>query len=690
MFGRRVIAATMVILFCLSALAARLVYLQILRYDYFSDLSQGNRIRIDPVPPSRGLVLDRHGVPLALNRPSYQLEITREQTPDLEETLSRLIELGLVPAEERDRVLRTIKARRAFDSVPVRLQLSEEELARFAVRRQDFPGVEVRPRLTRYYPQGGTGVHALGYVAAISEQDEKRIDVANYAGTTLIGKLGVERAYEDELHGETGYQQLLVNAQGRHVERVGTEAADLQRREPVAGNDLYLALDARVQKAAEDALAGQRAAVVAIDPRNGDVLAFVSTPTFDPNGFARGLSYAEYAALSESIDVPLYDRALRGVYPPGSTIKPLIALAGLEYGIAEPDASQFCRGYFQLPGDSHRYRDWKKGGHGTVNMHSAIAQSCDVYFYGLAQRLGIDRMHDFLSKFGLGAETGIDIAGERTALLPSRDWKKKAFKRKDMQVWFPGETVIAGIGQGYMLATPLQLAHVAATISMRGKRYAPRLVTRIRDSRTGEIKDLPPRELPPVEVNDPSHWDVIIGGMVGVTNDWNGTARRLQIGAPYRIAGKSGTAQVFGIKQDAKYKESEVAERLRDHGLFIAFAPAEDPQIAVAVVVENGRSGSGTAGPIARKVIDAYLQPDSVAGPTTGAVASQSTGTPPNEAATAAASQAAGTPPNEAASAVASQSTGTPPNAAAGAVASPATGAPQPQPAPTAAGGVEE
>jgi penicillin-binding protein 2 len=665
LFGRRVIAASIVVLFCLSVLAARLVYLQVLRYDYFSDLSQGNRIRIDPVPPSRGLVLDRNGVPLALNRPSYQLEITREQTADLEETVSRLIELDLVPAEERARVLRTIRARRAFESVPVRLQLSEEELARFAVRRQDFPGVEVRPRLTRSYPLGGTGVHALGYVAAISDQDEKRIDTANYAGTTLIGKLGVERAYEDELHGETGYQQLLVNAQGRHVERVGTEAADLERREPVAGNDLYLAVDARVQQAAEAALAGQRAAVVAIDPRNGDVLAFVSTPTFDPNGFARGLSYAEYAALSENIDVPLYDRALRGVYPPGSTIKPLVALAALEYGIAEPEDAQFCRGYFQLPGDRHRYRDWKKGGHGTVNMHSSIAQSCDVYFYGLAQRLGIDRIHDFLARFGLGAETGIDVGGERSALLPSRDWKKKAFKRREQQVWFPGETVIVGIGQGYMLATPLQLAHVTATISMRGKRYAPRLVTRIRDSTTGVIRRLPPTELPPVEVSDPSHWDTIIGGMVGVTNDWNGTARRLQVDLPYRIAGKSGTAQVFGIKQDAKYKESEVAERLRDHALFIAFAPAEDPQIAVAVVVENGRSGSGTAGPIARTVIDAYLRPEFIADPAAGPGASPSAGMPSNAAAGTVATQAAGAPPS-------------------------AAGAVPPQPAPAAAGGVEE
>lgn len=618
MFGRRVFAATVVMLVCLAALGARLAYLQILRHEYFSELSQGNRIRIDPVPPPRGLILDRHGVPLALNRPAYQLEITHEQTPNLEDTLRRLVKLGLLPAEDYDRVLHMIKARRSFESVPVRLQLSEEELARFAVNRQDFPGVEVRPRLTRYYPLAGTGVHALGYVAAISEADEKRIDQANYAGTTLIGKLGVERAYEDELHGETGYQQLLVNAQGRHVERVGTQAAELERRAPVAGNDLYLSVDARVQQAAEQALAGQRAAVVAIDPHNGDILAFVSTPTFDPNGFARGLSYAEYAALAENIDVPLYDRALRGVYPPGSTVKPLVALAALEDGVIDPDATRFCQGVFQLPGDSHRFRDWKKGGHGTVNMHSAIAQSCDVYFYGVAERLGIQRLHDFLAQFGLGEKTGIDIEGERSGLLPSPAWKKKAFKRKDLQVWFPGETVIAGIGQGYMLVTPLQLAHAAATISMRGKRYAPRLLTRVRDASTGAIRDLPPRELPPVKVSDPTFWDVIIGGMVGVTNDWNGTAHRVQAGAPYKIAGKSGTAQVFGLKQNEKYNEKDVAERLRDHGLFVAFAPADDPKIAVAVVVENGRSGSGTAGPIARKVIDAYLMPDSVTDGETG------------------------------------------------------------------------
>ena len=608
MFGRRVVAASFIIMLLLGALGARLFYLQVVRHDYFSDLSQGNRIRIDPIPPPRGLILDRNGVPLALNRPAYQLELTREQTPDLDDTLARLVDLQLLAPEDVARTKRTIMARRTFDAVPIKLQVTEDELARFAVRRPDFPGVEIRPRLTRYYPMGGVGVHALGYVGSISEKDQERIDVAKYSGTTLIGKLGVERNYEEALHGETGYQQMLVNAQGRRVDRVGINAPQLERKEPIAGDDLLLSIDARLQQAAEEALGGQRAAVVAIDPSNGDVLAFVSTPTFDPNGFARGLTVAEYRALEDSPDKPLYDRALRGVYPPGSTIKPLIALAALEYGVTDPEATRYCKGVWQFPGSSHKYRDWKKGGHGTVDMHKAIAQSCDVYFYGISDVIGIDRMHDFLVQFGLGDKTGIDVLGERSGLVPSRAWKKKAFKRKDLQVWFPGETVIAGIGQGYMLATPLQLAHVAATISTRGKRFAPRVVRGVRDSVTGQVTELPPRELPEVKVKDPTSWDVIIGGMVGVTSP-GGTAWRAQAGAPYQMAGKTGTAQVFTVGQTEKYKESEVAERLRDHALFIAFAPVDAPRIAVAVLVENGRSGSGTAAPIARKVFDAYLAP---------------------------------------------------------------------------------
>ena len=609
LFGRRIVAASVVILLLVAALGARLFYLQVVKHEYFSDLSQGNRIRIEPLPPSRGLILDRTGEPLALNRPAYQLELVREQTPDVEDTLARLVKLELLAADDLERVRRLVKARRSFDAVPIRLQLSEEELARFAVNRPDFPGVEVRPRLTRYYPKLGTGVHAIGYVGSISEADQERIDVANYAGTTLMGKLGVERAYEDELHGETGYQQLLVNAQGRRVERVGISTPELTRKEPVAGNDLYLAVDARLQQVAEEALAGQRAAVVAIDPRNGDIVAFVSTPTFDPNGFARGLTYAEYAALSTDIDVPLYDRALRGVYPPGSTIKPLVALAALQYGVTLPEGRRLCRGAFQLPGSSHRYRDWKKGGHGSVDMHMAIAVSCDVYFYGVSAEMGIDRMHDFLAQFGLGEKVGVDIAGERAGILPSTAWKRGAFKKREAQVWFPGETVIAGIGQGYMLATPLQLAHVAATVAMRGQRFKPRLVRGIRDAGTGAMRELPPEPLPPVQVADAKYWDVVIGGMVGVTNDPWGTARRAQAGAPYTIAGKTGTAQVFTVGQKEKYDEKDVAERLRDHALFIAFAPADDPKLAVAVVVENGRSGSGTAAPIARKIFDAYLLP---------------------------------------------------------------------------------
>jgi len=629
LFGRRIIAATIVIVLLVGALGARLLYLQVVKHEYYSDLSQGNRIRIEPLPPSRGLIFDRNGDPLALNRPAYQLELIREQTPDVEDTLARLVALGLIVEEDLERVRRLIRARRSFDAVPIRLQLSEEELARFAVNRPDFPGVEVRPRLTRHYPKLGTGVHAIGYVGSISEQDQERIDVANYAGTTLIGKLGVERAFEDELHGETGHKQLLVNAQGRRVERVGLSTPELARREPVAGNDLYLAVDARVQQVAEEALAGQRAAVVAIDPRNGDVVAFVSTPTFDPNGFARGLSYAEYAALSTDIDVPLYDRALRGEYPPGSTIKPLVALAALQFGVTTPEASRYCRGAFQLPGSSHRYRDWKREGHGSVDMHKSIAVSCDVFYYGVAAEMGIDRMHEFLAQFGLGDKVGIDIAGERKGILPSTAWKRAAFKKREAQVWFPGETVISGIGQGYMLTTPLQLAHATAAIAMRGQRFAPRLVRGIRDSRTGEVRTLPPEPLPAVQVADPGYWDVIIGGMVGVTNDPWGTARRSQLGAPYKIAGKTGTAQVFTIGQKERYNEAEVAERLRDHALFVAFAPADDPKLAIAVVVENGRSGSGTAAPIARKIFDAYLlPPDQLAADT---AASEAVPAPENE-----------------------------------------------------------
>jgi len=609
LFERRALFAAVCMLVALGVVTTRLVWLQVVRYDYFADLSQGNRIKIEPIPPNRGLILDRTGLPLATNVPSYQLELTREQVVDIDATLSGLAALGLLDNADIPNLKKDIRSRRSFDAVPVKLQLNDQELARFAARQHEYPGVEIRPRVTRYYPLGVSSVHAIGYVGAISEEDKKTLDMSSYAGTTLTGKTGVERAYEKELHGRAGYQQLLVNAQGRSVERIGTEAAHLERREAIAGNDLFLTIDQHVQQAAEEALRGQRAAAVAIDPTNGDVIAFVSTPAFDPNLFARGLSRREYLALTEDPNRPMYDRALRGTYPPGSTIKPLMALAGLEYGLVAPGRSLYCRGQYRMPGVSRPWRDWKPGGHGSVDMRKSIATSCDVYFYDLANLMGIDRMHDYLARFGLGAPTGIDIAGERGGILPSTQWKKQAFKRKEAQTWYPGETISVGIGQGYMSTTPLQLAHFTAAVAARGKRFQPRLVRAVRDVETGEVRHIPPTPLPTVTNSSPEAWDVVIGGMYDVTNAPHGTARAAAAGAPYHIAGKSGTAQVFTVAANERMRKAgELAEHLRDHALFIAFAPVEDPKLAVAVIIENAPGGgSAYAAPIARRILDVYL-----------------------------------------------------------------------------------
>lgn len=610
MFFRRSLAAGVIILVLVLALLGKLVQLQIVRHEYYADLSTGNRVRIDPVPPNRGLILDRKGAVLAENRPAYQLELIAEQVPDIDDSLRQLAALALLTDEDLPRLQRLIKSRRIFESVPLRLQLTDEEVARFAVNRHDFPGIDIRTRLTRYYPNGTVGVHALGYVAAISEQDLTRIDQGEYAGTTLIGKIGLESAFERELHGTPGFRQVLVNAQGRPVELTSQLQADLSPlQSAMSGNDLILSLDLAVQRTAEEALKDQRGAVVAIDPNNGDVIAFASTPGFDPNPFGRGLTIAEYDVLQNDIDRPLFNRALRGVYPPGSTIKPMIALAALESQSVDPVQIRYCKGFFTLPGSRHRYRDWKPEGHGWMNLQEALAQSCDTYFYSVAQGLGIDKLSTFMGRFGLGRATGIDIEGEKTGLLPSREWKIRAFSRPADRVWFPGDTVNIGIGQGYMLATPLQLAHMAATIGMRGKTFEPRLVSAIREARTGEVRQIPPQPSPGVDGVDPARWKRIIDGMVGVTTPPRGTARGSAAGAPYSIAAKTGTAQVFSVGQTEKYDEKTIEERLRDHALFVAFAPAEAPRVALAVLVENGRSGSGTAAPVARKVMDAYLVP---------------------------------------------------------------------------------
>lgn len=609
LFEQRAVVAAVIMMIALGMVISRLVWLQVVKYDYFSELSQGNRIRLEPVPPNRGLILDRNGMPLATNAPSYQLELTREQVEDIDGTLAGIADLNLIDKADIPTLKRDIRGRRSFDAVPIKLQLTEEELARFAARRHQFPGVEIRPRLTRYYPLAESSVHGIGYVGAISEEDKKRLNLDDYAGTTLTGKSGVEYAYENELHGRAGFQQLLVNAQGRNVERIGNEAVKLERREPVAGNDLFLTLDMRVQQIAEEALRGQRASAVAIDPANGDIIAFVSTPAFDPNLFARGLTRQQYLALTEDPTRPMFDRALRGVYPPGSTVKPMMAMAGLEYGVVTPDNTRFCRGLYRMPGVSRPWRDWDHRGHGTVDMRKAIATSCDVYFYDLANQMGVDRIHDYLAQFGMGALTGIDIPGEKSGLLASTAWKKQAFKRKEAQMWFPGDTISIGIGQGYMTATPLQLAHVAATIAARGKRFKPRLVRAVRDVTTGTVRELPPGALPSVHTNDPSAWEFAIGGMYDVANAPYGTARGAMANPYYKAAGKSGTAQVFTVAANEKVrKANELAEHLRDHALFIAFAPAEAPRIAVSIVIENAPGGgSKFAAPVARRIMDAWL-----------------------------------------------------------------------------------
>jgi penicillin-binding protein 2 len=593
----------------LLVVAGRLFYLQVLRNEYYATLSQGNRIRTEPIPPSRGLILDRHGVVLADNLPAFQIELVREQVGDgqaLDAALVQMVNIGLLRREEVANIKRTILLHKVYESVPIKLQLNDEEMALFAVHRFQFSGVDIRPRLARHYPLREIAVHAIGYVSAINEQDMKQIDSAEYAGTSLIGKLGVEGAYEQQLHGKPGFKEVLVNAAGRPVEKQGDYAPQLASRPPVAGEDLILGLDIRVQKVAEDALTGKRGAVVALDPLTGDVIALASTPGFDPNNFVRGLSVAEYGALQNNIDIPLLNRALRGAYPPGSTVKPLYALAAQKYGIISPSQEEFCPGVFTLRGSSHEYRDDKK--HGYLDMRRAISVSCDVYFFRAAEKMGIERMAPFMTAFGYGVLTGIDIPGEKPGLYASPEWKKRAFKRVADQVWFPGETVSMGIGQGPITVTPLQQAHIAAEIAERGKTVAtPRLVTAIRAAGSTTLVVRSPQFTAPIDIGTDEQWGVVYDGMLGAVYGPGGTAYAVGIGSKYKIAGKTGTAQVIAIKQNEKYHAKDVAERNRDHAWFIAYAPAEDPKVAISVLVENGGFGATAAAPIARKVLDAFL-----------------------------------------------------------------------------------
>jgi penicillin-binding protein 2 len=595
-FVRVVIIVVMVVLL-FGLVITRLSFLQVVNYSHFTTLSQNNRVRLEAVPPPRGLIYDRNGVVLAENRPSYQLEVTLEQVADLEATLEELA--GMISLEEPEiaRFRRDLRGKRPFQAVPLKLNLSDTEVAQFAVNRHRFPGVDIQARLARHYPLGEEFAHVVGYMGRIDERELERLDRRNYSGTSHIGKTGIERFYEDVLHGRVGYQQVEVNAQGR-VLRV------LEQESPVPGQDLVLTLDAGLQAAAREALDGRNGAIVVMDPGSGEVLAMVSKPSFDPNLFVHGISATLFNALRDNRYQPLFNRALSGQYPPGSTLKPVIGLAGLENEVTTAARTMFARGYYTLPNDDRRYRDWRRQGHGLVNLDKAIAQSSDVYFYDLGYKLGIDRMSPFLGQFGLGERTGVDTTGERPGLLPSREWKRAT----QNMPWFPGETLITAIGQGYLLTTPLQLASVTSTLAMRGQRMRPHLLRGIIDPNSGDLRLRDPVSDPPVVLRDAAHWDQVLQPMINTVHQRNGTAYwSMGQGLQYTMAGKTGTSQVFGLGEDEEYDEEGLAKHLRDHALFIGFAPAEAPRIAVAVIAEHGGSGGRVAAPIARQVMDYFL-----------------------------------------------------------------------------------
>lgn len=588
----RVVVGAVAIMLLVCVLIARLYYLQIIQYDYHSTLSENNRVHVQPIPPTRGLIFDRNGVIVADNRPSFSLSMTRERAGNWQEVLDTIVEVLELTADDRALFEKRMRqGRRPFEPVPILFELNEEQIARVAVNQFRLPGVEVVAQLVRHYPQGAHFAHSVGYVGRINEKELKTLDPVNYSGTHHIGKTGIERFYEAALHGQVGYEEVETNARGR-VLRV------LKRTDPKPGKDIVLSLDIKLQEAAEAALGGRRGAVVALDPRTGEVLAMVSQPSFDPNLFVTGISFKAYAELRDSIDRPLFNRVLRGLYPPGSTIKPAVAIAGLDSGVVNASSRVFDPGYYQLPNYDHKYRNWNRSGDGWVDLDSAIMRSNDTYFYDLAHKMGIDRLSSYMNKFGIGQRVSLDMFEESAGLMPSREWKR-ATRR---QAWFPGETLILGIGQGYMQATPLQLAQATALIANKGVWNRPHLAK--------TIEGLPPVDDNPMEdivLRDKSDWAKVTHGMEQVMHNARGTARKAAAGAQYRIAGKSGTAQVVAIKQGEKYDRNKLQERHRDHALFVAFAPAEAPKIVVSVMVENGESGSGVAAPVVRQIMDAWL-----------------------------------------------------------------------------------
>lgn len=597
-FRLRLIVLSLLVLVGFSTLALRLYFLQVANYSHYHALAENNRISVAPIAPNRGLITDRNGVVLAQNFFVYTLEITPSKVKNLDATISEIAKLVEVSNVDLKRFKKLKAKTHDLETVPLRTHLNDVEAAKFAANRFRFPGVEIKSRLFRHYPNKALGSHIVGYIGRINDKDLIRLKknevLSNYKGSDHIGKSGIEQSYEKELHGTTGFQQVEINADGKAVRTLSSTA-------PVSGNNLQLSVDIKLQAIAEKAFGERRGALVAIQPKTGEVLALVSMPTFDPNLFVGGIDTKNWRLLNESLDRPLINRPLRGVYPPGSTFKPFVALAGLETGKRRPPFSINDPGHFILPNSIHRYRDWKPSGHGQVDIQKAITVSCDTFFYGLAVELGIKNLSNFVRHFGFGKKSGIDLKSENAGLLPTKEWKKRRFK----QPWYIGETVIVGIGQGYTLTTPLQLAYATAVLANNGVAMRPRLVNAISNVKTGKINTIKPIIADKLILND-ENLAIVKQGMIDVTLP-GGTAARIGANAGYSMAAKTGTAQVIGVKQNEKYDEKNIDERHRDHALFIAYAPAENPQIALAVIVENGGHGGSTAGPIARQVMDYYL-----------------------------------------------------------------------------------
>ena len=590
--NKRLIACAALVLAISCALVGRMYFLQVTEFDYNSTVSENNRVHVLPIAPERGFIYDRNGVLLADNQPSFNMTLTRERAGDTAKVLDSVISILHLPEDEHAVFAKALKqARHPFDPSTLLYELSEEQIALLAVNQYRLPGIEVQAQFVRHYPQGDHFAHSVGYVGRINEKEAKQVDPTQYGGTQSIGKTGIERFYEPELHGRVGFEEVETNAQGR-VMRV------LRHTDAVPGKNIVLSLDITLQEAAEEALGDRRGSIIALDPKTGEVLAMVSKPSFDPNLFVTGISSKDYSGLRDSIDKPLFNRALRGLYAPGSTIKPEVAIAGLDSGVISASTRVFDPGYFQLPNVAHKYRNWNHSGDGWVDLNAAIMRSNDTYFYDLASKLGIDRLHDYLSMFGVGQKVSLDMFEESPGLMPSREWKRNTRR----QTWYPGETVILGIGQGYMQVTPLQLAQATALIANKGIWNRPHLARTVDGA--APVDEHP---MPNIVLHDPKEWAQVNHAMQLVMHDARGIARASAQGAQYRIAGKSGTAQVVAIRQGERYNRLKTAERNRDNALFVGFAPAENPQIVISVMIENGEAGGRVAGPVVRKVMDAWL-----------------------------------------------------------------------------------